>query len=99
MQLSGLFKNLSEKHFPVTRRFSLLPGRKIRLIMKPTYFSLLACFCQVHASSGYAKKVTLHEKNASLENLIRNNIERQSGYVFFLDYALLDPGKKGQRRY
>ncbi|WP_346316616.1 TonB-dependent receptor [Chitinophaga sp. YIM B06452] len=60
--------------------------------MKLTYFLLLACFCQVHASS-YAQKVTLHEKNASLENLIRN-IERQSGYVFFLDYALLDPAKK-----
>lgn len=92
MQLSGLFKNLSEKHFPVTRRFRLLPGRKIRLIMKLTYFLLLACFCQVHASS-YAQKVTLHEKNASLEKLIRN-IERQSGYVFFLDYTLLDPAKK-----
>ncbi|MGN7720019.1 TonB-dependent receptor [Chitinophaga sp. 22620] len=60
--------------------------------MKLTYFLLMACFCQVHASS-YAQKVTLHEKNASLENLIRN-IERQSGYVFFLDYALLDPAKK-----
>ncbi|MGF6929119.1 TonB-linked SusC/RagA family outer membrane protein [Chitinophaga sp. W2I13] len=93
MQLSGLFKNLSEKHFPVTRRFRLLPGRKIRLIMKLTYFLLLACFCQVRASSSYAQKVTLHEKNVSLEHLIRN-IERQSGYVFFLDYALLDPAKK-----
>lgn len=92
MQLSGLFKNLSEKHFPVTRRFRLLPGRKIRLIMKLTYILLLACFCQVHAST-YAQKVTLHEKNASLEKLIKN-IERQSGYVFFLDYALLDPAKK-----
>ena len=92
MQLSGVFKNLSEKHLPLTRRFRLLPGRKIRLIMKLTYFLLLACFCQVHAST-YAQKVTLHEKNASLEHLIRN-IERQSGYVFFLDYALLDPARK-----
>lgn len=91
MQLSGLFKNLSENHFPVTRRFRLLPGRKIRLIMKLTYILLLACFCQVHASS-YAQKVTLHEKNASLEKLI-TKIERQSGYVFFLDYALLDAAK------
>ncbi|MET3879838.1 TonB-linked SusC/RagA family outer membrane protein [Chitinophaga sp. OAE865] len=92
MQLSGLVKNLNGKHLPFTRRFRLLPGRKIRLIMKLTYFLLLACFCQVHASS-YAQKVTLHEKNASLENLIRK-IERQSGYVFFLDYALLDQSKR-----
>lgn len=92
MQLSGLFKNLSEKRLPVTRRFCLLPCRKIRLIMKLTYFLLLACFCQVHASS-YAQKVTLHEKNASLEKLIRN-IEKQSGYVFFLDYSLMEQSKK-----
>ncbi|SIN70496.1 SusC/RagA family TonB-linked outer membrane protein [Chitinophaga niabensis] len=60
--------------------------------MKLTYFLLLACFCQVHASS-YAQKVTLHEKNASLEKLIRN-IEKQSGYVFFLDYSLMEQSKK-----
>jgi TonB-linked SusC/RagA family outer membrane protein len=75
MQLTGLLKHLTGKHF--TKLIHLL---------------LLGCFCQANASS-YAQKVTLHEQNTSLEKVIRK-IEKQSGYVFFLDYALLDPQQK-----
>ncbi len=75
MQLTGLLKHLTGKHFK-----------------KLIHLLLLVCFCQANASS-YAQKVTLHEQNTSLEKVIKK-IEKQSGYVFFLDYALLDPQQK-----
>jgi hypothetical protein len=80
MQLTGRLKHLRGEHFVITRRFRLV------------FLLLLACFCQAHARS-YAQKITLHEQNVLLEKLIKK-IEQQSGYVFFLDYALLDPEKK-----
>lgn len=80
MQLTGRLKHLKGEHFAITTRFRLV------------FLLLLACLCQAHARS-YAQKITLHEQNVSLEKLIKK-IEQQSGYVFFLDYALLNPEKK-----
>ncbi|GAA0540350.1 TonB-dependent receptor [Chitinophaga japonensis] len=59
--------------------------------MKLAALLLLSCICR--GNSAFAQKITLQEQHTSLEKLIRD-IEQQSGYTFFLDYALLDPEKK-----
>jgi TonB-linked SusC/RagA family outer membrane protein len=60
--------------------------------MKLTAGILLLASLHVSAA-GYAQKVTLTEKNASLEKIFKV-IEEQTGYVFFYDYSLLSQAKK-----
>src|SRR5690606_12416042 len=65
---------------------------KTLLAMKLSAIILLSACLQVSAK-GYAQRVTLSEKNASLETVFRY-IEKQTGYVFFFDQHLLDKAKK-----
>lgn len=65
---------------------------KMLLAMKLSAIILLSACLQVSAKS-YAQRVTLSEKNASLEKVFRY-IEKQTGYVFFFDQHLLDKAKK-----
>lgn len=60
--------------------------------MKLSAIILLSACLQVSAKS-YAQRVTLSERNASLETVFRY-IEKQTGYVFFFDQHLLDKAKK-----
>jgi TonB-dependent starch-binding outer membrane protein SusC len=65
-------------------------NRQILRIMKLSAFLLLAVCVQVSAK-GYSQ-ISLSEKNTSLEKVFKA-IERQSGYVFFYDYAWLKQAK------
>ncbi|QEH41487.1 TonB-dependent receptor [Chitinophaga sp. XS-30] len=60
--------------------------------MKLSAIILLSACLQVSAK-GYSQRVTLSERNASLEKVFRY-IEKQTGYVFFFDQQLLDQAKK-----
>lgn len=51
--------------------------------MKLTAILLLGCCLQISAN-GYSQKVTLSQKNASLEKVFRA-IKKQTGYAFFFD--------------
>lgn len=65
---------------------------KTLLVMKLSAIILLVTCLQVSARS-YAQRVTLSEKNISLEQLFRF-IEKQTGYVFFFDHKLIDKAPK-----
>jgi TonB-linked SusC/RagA family outer membrane protein len=65
----------------------LLP-HKIHLIMKITTFLLLITVMTVSAS-GFAQKITLNAKNASLQSVLRT-IHEQSGYDFFYNDEVLN---------
>src|ERR1700754_4769963 len=58
------------------------------LVMKLTFFLLLASFMTVSAST-LAQKITLDTKDAKLETVL-NQIKQQSGYYFVIDDQLLD---------
>ncbi|MNG65996.1 TonB-dependent Receptor Plug Domain protein [compost metagenome] len=60
---------------------------KTLVVMKLIIVILTFGLCQVYAS-GFAQKITLKEKNASLE-LIINKIRKQSGYDFIGDAQLI----------
>lgn len=60
---------------------------KTLVVMKLILVLLTVGLCQVYAS-GFAQKITLKEKNVSLE-LIINKIRKQSGYDFIGDAALI----------
>ena len=62
------------------------------LIMKLATVILLSTCLQVSAS-GFSQKITLSEKNAPLEKVFMA-IEKQTSYVFFFDYALLNKSNK-----
>jgi TonB-linked SusC/RagA family outer membrane protein len=65
---------------------------KIMLIMKLTVFLLLVACLQVSAAA-YAQRITLSEKQVSLERVFKK-IEQQSGYLFwFEDVTLRQSGK------
>jgi TonB-linked SusC/RagA family outer membrane protein len=61
--------------------------RFMRLLM----FFMVVCCLQV-AGRGVAQSITLREKNASLETVLRS-IKQQSGYVFFYNYRILEKSK------
>src|ERR1700754_3038379 len=61
------------------------------LVMKLTFFLLLASFMTVSAST-LAQKITLDTKDAKLETVL-NQIKQQSGYYFVIDNDLLDNAK------
>lgn len=65
---------------------------KTLLAMKLSAIILLSACLQVSAK-GYSQRITLSERNASLEKVFRD-IEKQTGYVFFFDQNLLDKAKK-----
>lgn len=63
---------------------------QLLLIMKLTTFILLIALAQVNANT-FAQKINLNEKNVPLATVL-NNIESQTGYVFFCtDYDLKKP--------
>ena len=61
--------------------------RKYLRIMKIILLLIIATALQVNASV-YAQKITLSEKNAPLEKVLKK-IRKQSGYTFFYESALL----------
>src|SRR6202035_4932927 len=68
-----------------------VPGRlliKTLQIMKLTAIFLLIAWSQLNAK-GYSQKISLSEKNAPLEHVFAD-IEKQTGYSFFFNYAWLD---------
>lgn len=67
------------------------PTKKLLLIMKFTAIILLSA-CLTASANGFSQTVTLSEKNARLEKVFQE-IKRQTGYVFFYNYSLLDKAK------
>lgn len=65
---------------------------KIILVMKLTAILLLAAFLQVSAR-GYSQRISISEKNALLETVFKK-IEKQTGYTFWYDYAMLKEAKR-----
>jgi len=65
---------------------------KIILVMKLTAILLLAAFLQVSAR-GYSQRLSISEKNALLETVFKK-IEKQTGYTFWYDYAMLKEAKR-----
>jgi len=65
------------------------PGIKKQIVMRIKIIAMLmiAAFLQVSAS-GFAQKITLSEKNASLEQLF-SKIKKQSGYTFLYSPKLI----------
>lgn len=72
------------------RYFVQPPGcmAKVLLTMKITILLLITAILQVSASS-YAQKITLSEKNASI-NAVFNKISLQSGYDFLVNQTILN---------
>jgi TonB-linked SusC/RagA family outer membrane protein len=76
----------------------LLPYPRRRLViqtllaMKLSVLIVLVTALQVSAR-GYTQQISLSEKNASLEKIFRS-IEKQTSYVFFFDYKLMDKSNK-----
>ncbi|THU39643.1 TonB-dependent receptor [Niastella caeni] len=64
---------------------------KTRLIMKLTAVLLLATCLQVSAK-GHAQRISLSEKNASLEKVL-NQIKKQSGYQLWYEDRLLQKAR------
>ncbi|QJB32294.1 TonB-dependent receptor [Chitinophaga oryzae] len=58
------------------------------LRMKFAAFSLL-CFCMQTSATGFSQTITLSEKNVSLKTVLKE-INRQTGYRFFYEDALLN---------
>ncbi|MDR3711503.1 MAG: SusC/RagA family TonB-linked outer membrane protein [Puia sp.] len=61
--------------------------------MKLTIFFSLAVCLQVSAKGGYAQKITLSEKNASLESVFKQ-IKKQSNYLFLYTREVVQNAKK-----
>lgn len=64
-------------------------NKQIFRIMKLVAFLLIA---GIHVSAKGIAQISLNEKNTPLENVFKA-IEKQSGYVFFYDYAWLQEAK------
>lgn len=67
--------------------------RKILLIMKLVVILIMASLIQVSAA-GYAQKITLQQRNASLEQVLRE-IRRQTGFNILCDAGILQQAKRG----
>jgi TonB-linked SusC/RagA family outer membrane protein len=61
---------------------------KTLLVMKLTIFLLVAICLEVNAKGYSQEKITLNEKNASLEKVF-GEIQKQSGYAIWCDKAIL----------
>src|SRR5690348_13634618 len=65
---------------------------KTLLVMRLTAILMIAIFFQARAH-GYAQKITLHERNTSLEKVF-SEISKQTGYRFFYPEEILQAAKK-----
>jgi TonB-linked SusC/RagA family outer membrane protein len=91
MQLKALFSPVvvsMSAHGHSARRLLT----KTLLIMRLTAILLISGFLQVSAA-GYSQKVTLSEKNVSLETVF-SQIRKQTGFTFFYNESLLDQASK-----
>ena len=92
MHLSAFCNEASLKKF-ITKTglvlYGLKKNKQIFRVMKLAALLLIVAF---HVSARGVSQITLSEKNVSLEKVF-NAIEKQSGYVFFYDYAWLDEAK------
>jgi TonB-linked SusC/RagA family outer membrane protein len=68
------------------------PFTKLLMVMKLTAFLMLV-FCLQVSANVFSQKVTLNEKNASLQKVFKQ-IHRQTGYQFFYEDELLDRSGK-----
>src|SRR5688572_834394 len=59
--------------------------------MKLTAIIILST-CLTASTNGYSQKVTISEKNASLEKIFKE-IKKQTGYVFFYDVNIFEGAK------
>ncbi|MBX3255116.1 MAG: TonB-dependent receptor [Chitinophagaceae bacterium] len=82
-----LFKVLCKPPLITTGYHNSYLVTKLTRIMKIAFILLFAACMQVSAN-GFAQKLTLSEKNASLEKVLRK-IHTQSGYLFFYELDLL----------
>lgn len=71
-------KNPTNRHRPVLRKLLI---RQMKLIMIFLTMALVQA-----GATGYSQKVTIKERNSSVESIFRA-IEKQTGYVFFYDPA------------
>lgn len=69
----------------------IFPPKTIRIMKMIIFFMIAACL-QVSAKS-FSQKITISEKNVSLEKVFQE-IEKQSGYLFWYESSLLDPNIK-----
>lgn len=67
-------------------------GAKLLRVMKLT-IALLTIVCLQTSANGFAQGITLNEKNAPVEKVLKE-ISRQTGYVFFYVDGLLNNAKK-----
>lgn len=77
-----------------TKKTGMPPGYiyKFLLIMRLTTVLLIATIMQVSASS-FGQKITVHQNNATLDNVI-NEIRNKSGYDFIYKLGLLKKAKR-----
>src|SRR5687767_3685536 len=71
--------------------FSAASVEKTPGVMKLTAIIILSA-CLTMSANGYCQKVTISEKNASLEKVLLE-IKKQTGYVFFYDVNIFDGAK------
>src|ERR1700744_2037822 len=74
---------------PVRKKQGITFSKKTWLVMKMVIFLICATVLQVSASVGYAQKVTLNEKDASLRKVF-NDLKKQTGYIFFYEDEILN---------
>lgn len=73
-------------------RLGVRPDSKTLRVMKLIIFFMIAGCLQVSAR-GFGQKITLSEKNASLEKIF-SEVEKQSGYLFWYEAGLIQTGNK-----
>ncbi len=66
----------------------IFPSKLMRIMKIFTFFMIATCL-QVSAKS-YSQKITISESNAPLQKVF-NEIERQSGYLFWYESNLVNP--------
>ncbi len=66
---------------------------KLLLVMKLTIFMIIVIGCLQVSASGYAQKITISVKNATLEKVFQE-VKKQSGYLFWYENSLLTNTKK-----
>lgn len=65
-------------------------GALLKTILVMKLIILLTTVVCLHvAAAGYAQKITINEKNASMETVFKD-IRKQSGYIIFFDKSLLN---------
>ncbi len=84
--LLRMYKNYTKE--PVLHKLCI---HKILLVMRLTTVILIASLLQVSAST-FGQRITLSEKNAPLEKVLKK-IRRQSGYDFFFDRKVIVQSK------